>query len=65
MSRGFTQLQAQQMSDRAMEGTVIKQTLLVTYDNMYMIIGVFVLVAIPVIYLQKFKKKPVIAVDAH
>jgi DHA2 family multidrug resistance protein len=65
MSKGFTQLQAQQMSDRAMEGTVVKQTMLVTYDNMYMIIGLFVLAAIPVIYLQKFKKKPVIAVDAH
>jgi DHA2 family multidrug resistance protein len=30
-----------------------------------MVIGVFVLAAIPVIYLQKFKKKPVIITDAH
>lgn len=65
MSKGFSMSQAQQMSDRAMEGNIIKQTMLVTYDNMYMLIGVFVLASIPVIYLQKFKKKPMIAVDAH
>jgi DHA2 family multidrug resistance protein len=65
VSKGYNLLQAQQMSDRAMEGTIIKQTMLVTYDNMYLLIGVFVLASIPVIYLQKFKKKPVIAVDAH
>jgi DHA2 family multidrug resistance protein len=65
MSKGFSMSQAQQMSDRAMEGNIIKQTMLVTYDNMYMLIGVFVLASIPVIFLQKFKKKPMIAVDAH
>jgi DHA2 family multidrug resistance protein len=64
-SKGYSLLQAQQMSDRMMEGNVIKQTMLVTYDNMYMLIGVFVLAAIPVIYFQKFKKKPVIVTDAH
>src|SRR5262249_10801091 len=65
MSKGHSLLEAQQMSDRAMEVNVIKQTMLVTYDNMYLIIGMFVLAAIPIIYLQKFKKKPMIAVDAH
>jgi DHA2 family multidrug resistance protein len=65
MNKGYSTLQAQQMSDKAMEGTIVKQTMLVTYDNMYMLIGVFVLAAIPVIYLQKFKKKPVIITDAH
>ena len=65
VSKGYNLLQAQQMSDRAMEGTIMKQTMLVTYDNMYLLIGVFVLASIPIIYLTKFKKKPVIAVDAH
>lgn len=65
VSKGYTELQAQAMSDKAMEGTVVKQTMLVTYDNMYMVIGVFVLIAIPVIFLQKFQKKPVIITDAH
>jgi DHA2 family multidrug resistance protein len=65
VSKGHSVQEAQQMAARAMEGTVIKQTLLVTYDNMYLLIGVFVLCSIPVIYLTKFKKKVVIPVDAH
>jgi DHA2 family multidrug resistance protein len=64
-SQGHSLLEAQQISDRMMEANVVKQTMLVTYDHMYMLIGVFVLAAIPVIYLQKFKKKPVIVTDAH
>ena len=65
MGKGYNLLDAQQASDRMMEGNIIRQTMLVTYDHMYMLIGFFVLAAIPVIYLQKFKKKPVIITDAH
>lgn len=65
MSKGHSLQEAQQMAARAMEGTVVQQTLLVTYDNLYLLIGVFVLCSIPVIYLQKFKKKVVVPVDAH
>src|SRR5688572_21793183 len=65
MSKGHGLQEAQQMAARATEGTVVKQTLLLTYDDMYMLIGVFVLCSIPVIYLQKFKKKVPIPVDAH
>ena len=65
MSKGHSMQEAQQMAARAMESNVVQQTLLVTYDNLYMLIGVFVLCAIPVIYLQKFKKEAVVAVDAH
>lgn len=65
LGKGYTLLEARQASDRMMEGNIIRQTMLVTYDHMYMLIGLFVLAAIPVIYLQKFKKKPVIVTDAH
>ncbi|WP_207511436.1 DHA2 family efflux MFS transporter permease subunit [Longitalea luteola] len=65
MGKGATLLEAQQKSNLMMEGNIIRQTMLVTYDHMYMLIGLFVLAAIPVIYLQKFKKKPVIVTDAH
>lgn len=65
MSKGHSLQEAQQMAALAMEGTVVQQTLLVTYDNLYLLIGVFVLCSIPVIYLQKFKKKVVVPVDAH
>ncbi len=65
MSKGHTAYEAQQMADRAMEGTVIKQTLLVTYDNLYLIIGVFALACIPIVYLQKFKRNAAMPADAH
>jgi MFS transporter, DHA2 family, multidrug resistance protein len=64
-SKGFSPLTAQQMANQAMEGNVIKQTMLLTYDNMYLIIGVFVLFCIPIIFLQRFKKGTAVAVDAH
>lgn len=64
-SKGFPFDEARQKALTAIEGTVVRQTMLVTYDSMYMLIGVFVLASIPVIYLQRFKKKPAIAVDAH
>jgi DHA2 family multidrug resistance protein len=64
-SKGISPLNAQQMANQAMEGNVIKQTMLLTYDNMYLIIGVFVLFCIPIIFLQKFKKGTAVAVDSH
>jgi DHA2 family multidrug resistance protein len=64
-SKGYGLLQAQEMANRAMEGTVLKQTMLLTYDQLYLLIGVFVLCCIPVVYLQKFKKKVVIPADLH
>ena len=65
LGKGYNLLDAQQASNQMMEGNILRQTMLVTYDHMYMLIGLFVLAAIPVIYLQKFKKKPVIITDAH
>ncbi|HVW60630.1 MAG TPA: DHA2 family efflux MFS transporter permease subunit, partial [Puia sp.] len=65
MGQGRSALDAQQMANRAMEGNIIKQTMLVVYDNMYLIIGVFVLCCIPIVYLQKFKKNVAMPADAH
>ena len=65
MSKGHSAIDAQDMANRAIEGTVTKQTLLITYDNLYLTIGIFVLVCIPIVYLQKFKKNVAMPVDAH
>jgi len=64
-AQGKSPLDAQQMANRAMEGNIIRQTMLITYDNMYLIIGLFVLCCIPIVYLQKFKKNVAISADAH
>jgi DHA2 family multidrug resistance protein len=65
ISKGYSMSDAQRMASQALEGTVIKQTLLVTYDNLYLTIGVFVLCCIPIVFLQKFKKNVAIAGGGH
>ncbi|HEV9036307.1 MAG TPA: MFS transporter, partial [Puia sp.] len=64
-SKGYTMNDAIEAANRALGGTVAKQTMLVTYDQLYLIIGVFVLCCIPIIFLQKFKRRPVIAAGGH
>lgn len=65
MSKGFSAFDAEKMANRAMEGAINKQTMLVTYDNIYLLVGVFVLCCIPLVYLQKFKKNVAMPVDVH
>ena len=65
MSRGFSHSTAQDMANHAMEGSIIRQTMLLTYDNLYFLVGVFVVCCIPIVFLQKFKKNANVAVDAH
>ena len=64
-SKGYSMTDAVEAANRALGGTVAKQTMLVTYDQLYMTIGLFVLCCIPIIFLQKFKRKPVIAAGGH
>ena len=64
-SGGDYGLDAQQMATKAIEGTVIKQTLLLTYNDAYWIAGLIMLFSIPLLYLQKFKKNVDIPTDIH
>jgi len=63
--KGFDMYVAEQMANRAMEGAITKQTMLVTYDNLYLLVGAFVLCCIPLVYLQKFKRNQSLPVDVH
>lgn len=66
LAQGFSLSQAQQMAYAAMDGVVTRQTMLTTYDSMYLMIGVFTICCVPLIFFQPFKKKPVaMPVDAH
>jgi DHA2 family multidrug resistance protein len=53
------------MTNAALEGIVDRQTMLVTYDNLYLTIGVFVLCCIPIVFLQPFKRNVAIAAGGH
>ncbi|PWU05100.1 MAG: MFS transporter [Bacteroidetes bacterium] len=64
-SKGYSITDAQQMAYRAMEGTITRQTMLVTYNDVYLLVGVFVLCCVPLVFLQKFKKNVVVPADAH
>lgn len=65
MAKGSSYLDAKLMAMKAIEGSVIKQTMLLTYNDAYWVAGMIMLCSIPLLYLQKFKKNTNIAVDAH
>ena len=67
MAKGKSAIDAMHMAYQAIEGTIIRQSLLLTYDDAYLISGFVMLFSIPLLYLQPFKKsggaKP--PVDVH
>ena len=65
MAKGSSMIDASRMAMQAMEGKVIKQTLLLTYNDAYWIAGLIMLFSIPLIYLQPFKKGAAVAADVH
>ncbi|MGV3705288.1 MAG: DHA2 family efflux MFS transporter permease subunit [Arcticibacter sp.] len=65
MGKGFSAGDAEHMAAKAMEGTIVKQTLLLTYDDAYWVAGLIMLFSIPLLYLQKFKKNVAVPVDVH
>lgn len=65
MSKGFSVLDAHSMAVQAMEGNLIKQSLLLTYSDAYYVAGMVMLCSIPLLYLQKFKRNVEIPADVH
>lgn len=65
LSKGFSLDQAKAMAMQAIDGSMMKQVLLLSYNDVYLFCGVFLLCCIPLLYLQKFKKKVVIPTGGH
>ncbi len=65
IGKGYSAADAQTLAYKAMEGTVIKQTYLLTYIDGFWFVGIFFLFCIPLLYLQKFNRTAKVAVDAH
>jgi len=63
-TKGSSLSDATRMAYQAIEGAVIKQTLLLTYADAYWISGLVMLFSIPLLYLQPFKKLKA-ATDTH
>src|SRR5215217_1686093 len=65
MSKGYNYLDAKALATKAIEGTLTKQSLLLTYSDAYWVAGLILLCSIPLLYLQKFKKNVAVPVDLH
>ncbi|RZM30030.1 MAG: DHA2 family efflux MFS transporter permease subunit [Pedobacter sp.] len=65
MAKGYTYLDAKNLAMKAIEGTVTKQSLLLTYSDAYWVAGLILLCSIPLLYLQKFKKNVAVPADMH
>lgn len=65
LSKGFDVNQAQQMAAKAMDGAVMQQTALLSYADVFWMVGVFFLMVIPLLYLQKIRKAGALPSGAH
>jgi DHA2 family multidrug resistance protein len=65
LAKGFDINQATEMAYKALDGAVMKQTSLLSYADVFWIVGVFFLFVIPLLYLQKFKKNAPLPSGAH
>jgi DHA2 family multidrug resistance protein len=66
MAKGKSAIDATHMAYSAIDGAVTRQSLLLTYNDAYLISGLVMLFSIPMLYLQPFKKGKVsIPTDAH
>jgi DHA2 family multidrug resistance protein len=65
MGKGYSYLDAKALAAKAIEGTLTKQSLLLTYSDAYWVAGLILLCSIPLVYLQKFKKNVAVPADLH
>src|SRR5690606_16530704 len=49
MAKGFSGIDAEHMAAKAIEGTIVKQTLLLTYNDAYWVAGLIMLFSIPLL----------------
>src|SRR5471030_2848281 len=65
IAKGKSVSDALHMAYAAIEGTVTRQSLLLTYDDAYYISGLVMLFSIPLLYLHPFKKNVKAPADVH
>ena len=65
MAKGMTPAVAQDAALRAVDGLVIRQTYLLSYMDAFWFTGVFFVCCIPLLYLQKFKRKAQVPSGGH
>ena len=64
IGKGFSLEQAQKMGARALDGSIIRQTYLLSYLDAFWAVGVFLVLCIPLILMQRSKRIDV-PLDSH
>jgi len=65
VSQGYDQNQATQMAQKALDGSLMQQTALLSYADVFWVVGIFFLLVIPLLYLKKITKSTNLPVGAH
>jgi DHA2 family multidrug resistance protein len=65
MAKGRSSIDAMHMAYQAIDGTVNQQSLLLTYNDTYWLVGIVMICAIPLLYLAPFKKGQKAVADSH
>ncbi|MDP4220818.1 MAG: DHA2 family efflux MFS transporter permease subunit [Bacteroidota bacterium] len=65
VAKGHSFVEAKQLALQAINGSIVKQTMLLTYTDAFWIGGIIFMVAIPFIFMQRFKRRVKVAVEAH
>lgn len=67
IAKGYALMDAQQMANKAMDGSVIKQSMLMSYMDAFFVVGIFFLVCIPIvlIFQRRANTGGEVIIDAH
>ncbi len=65
IAKGYAAVDATSLAYKAIEGAVLKQTFLLSYMDGFWFTGMFFVLCIPLLFMQRFKKSVAVPVDAH
>lgn len=65
IGRGRSMTEATQAAYASIEGAINRQTLLLTYNDAYWLVGIVMLCAIPLVFISPFKKGQKAVTDTH
>jgi DHA2 family multidrug resistance protein len=65
IARGYSFAEAKRLALQSINGAVVKQTLLLTYADAFWIGGLIFMIAIPFIFMQRFKRRPKLIAESH
>ena len=65
IAKGYSFSEAKQVALQQVNGSVVKQTLLLTYTDAFWIGGIIFMVAIPFIFMQRFKRRAKVIAESH